>query len=448
MARFLLCTVPLTGHIGPGLPIARELVERGHEVRWYTGRKFHPEVEATGARFEPLRAAPDFNDSEFETAFPGVSQRTGLDAFKFGAKRIFLDSAIGQLEDLRNILAEFRADVLLSDMTLLGSLFVYEKGGPVRAAYAIWPLTIDSRDTAPFALGLPPSSSPAGRLRNCLLYWLFDHVLFRDVNAYYDGVRAKAGLPPSRTGLLNDLVSSHLHIQGTTPLFEYPRSDLPPQVHFVGPLLPNPSPDFVPPAWWGELLEERRPVVHVTQGTATTETEQLIIPALRALADEAVMVVATTGGEAVESLDLDWLPSNARLERFIPHYHLMPHVDAMVTNGGYGGVQMALANGVPLVAAGRTEEKPEVCARVEWAGVGINLKTNRPSPAQIQQALRAVLNNPRYRWNARRIQAGIRRHNAPVEAAVLLERLAATRQPVTASLHEVQEENSADSRTP
>jgi hypothetical protein len=56
LARFLLCTVPLTGRIGPGLPIARALVERGHEVRWYTGRRFRAKVEATGARFEPLRA--------------------------------------------------------------------------------------------------------------------------------------------------------------------------------------------------------------------------------------------------------------------------------------------------------------------------------------------------------------------------------------------------------
>jgi UDP:flavonoid glycosyltransferase YjiC (YdhE family) len=188
--------------------------------------------------------------------------------------------------------------------------------------------------------------------------------------------------------------------------------------------------------------------VHVTQGTATTGTEQLIIPALRALADEAVLVVATTGGKAVESLDLDRPPSNARLERFVPHYHLMPHVDAMITNGGYGGVQTALAHGVPLVAAGGTEEKPEVCARVEWAGVGINLKTNRPNPAQIRQALRAVLNGPHYRRNIGRIQADIARHDAPVEAVMLLERLAETKQPVTVPLHEVQKENSTDTHTP
>ena len=163
-------------------------------------------------------------------------------------------------------------------------------------------------------------------------------MLFRDVDAYYDRVRADVGLAPSRAGLLNDAVSAHLYLQGTTQLFEYPRSDLPPQVHFIGPFLPGPTPDFVPPAWWEEMLEERRSIVHVTQGTAATEAEQLLVPTLGALADEDVLVVATTGGKPVESVGLDPLPANARLESFVPHHHLLPHVDAMVTNGGYGGV--------------------------------------------------------------------------------------------------------------
>ncbi len=34
MARFLIATQPITGHILPALPIVRTLVQRGHEVRW------------------------------------------------------------------------------------------------------------------------------------------------------------------------------------------------------------------------------------------------------------------------------------------------------------------------------------------------------------------------------------------------------------------------------
>ena len=78
----------------------------------------------------------------------------------------------------------------------------------------------------------------------------------------------------------------------------------------------------------------------MTQGTAQTDPEQLLIPpSLRALAEEEVLVVATTGGKPVESVRLHPRPTNVRLERFIPYYHLLPHIDAMVTNAGYGRVR-------------------------------------------------------------------------------------------------------------
>ena len=110
----------------------------------------------------------------------------------------------------------------------------------------------------------------------------------------------------------------------------------------------------------------------------------------RSLARDDVLVVATTGGPDPGPLRRG-LPANDRLERFVPHDLLLPHVDVMVTNGGYGGVQQALANGVPLVVAGDSEDKPEVAARVQWSGTGINLHTGRPSQAMVARAVRRVL---------------------------------------------------------
>jgi len=105
----------------------------------------------------------------------------------------------------------------------------------------------------------------------------------------------------------------------------------------------------------------------------------------------------------------------------------------MVTNGGYNGVQAALAHGVPLVAAGQTEEKPEICARIEWAGVGINLKTKTPTPTQLKNAVQKILESPHYRQKTQLIQADIARYDAPTLAANLLEQLAAKKQPVFVS---------------
>jgi UDP:flavonoid glycosyltransferase YjiC (YdhE family) len=102
----------------------------------------------------------------------------------------------------------------------------------------------------------------------------------------------------------------------------------------------------------------------------------------------------------------------------------------MVTNGGFGGVQAALAAGVPLVVAGGTEDKPEVAARVAWSGAGVDLRTGTPDAAALRRAVDAVLADPSYRAAARRIAADAASHDALAEIAA---ELAAARVPAQVS---------------
>jgi UDP:flavonoid glycosyltransferase YjiC (YdhE family) len=426
MARFLFATVPVPGHVNPGLPLARALVQRGHDVRWYTGQRFRAAVEATGAQFLPMHPRLDYDASDLDAAFPGRKGLSGLAGMKWDLKHIFLDAIPVQVEELRRLLRELPIDALIADPGFMG-VGALGKGAPPYAHYGISALTLKSRDTAPFGLALPPDASALGRLRNGALHLAFQHLLFRDVNVYATRLRARLGLPPLPGSVL-DSFSPYLYLQAGTAAFEYPRSDLPPQVHFVGPLLPELPQDAALPAWWGDL-EGGRPVVVVNQGTIATNPQDLIVPALQALADENLLAVAVTGGPPAANLGAA-LPANARVAPFIPFGALLPHADLMLTNGGYGGVQFALAHGVPLVVAGVTEEKPEIAARVAWSGAGINLKTGTPTPEQIRSAVREVLDQPQYREHARRIQADYRRHSGADAAAALLERLAATGRPV------------------
>ena len=194
-------------------------------------------------------------------------------------------------------------------------------------------------------------------------------------------------------------------------------------------MLPEPSIDYIPPGWWNELKENKL-VVHVTQGTIANNPDDLIIPTLQALANEDLLVVATTGGKPIETIKLTQIPTNARIETFIPHYHLLPHVDVMITNGGYGGVQMALAHGIPLIAAGKSEDKPEICALIKYSGVGINLKTKTPTPTQIIKAFKQLMLNTNYQKKAQFIQSKMQSLDAPTIAVNLLQNLAATKQPI------------------
>jgi UDP:flavonoid glycosyltransferase YjiC (YdhE family) len=262
-------------------------------------------------------------------------------------------------------------------------------------------------------------------MRNRLLQGLVQHGLFRSVQSHYELVRRRVGVGPSPSGwLFSDAMSPHAFLQGCTPGFEYPRTDMPVQVQFVGPFLPPEEPTFVEPAWWSEL-RSGKPVVHVTQGTVATSPQQLIVPTLQALAGEKVLVVATTG--RAPARELSGHGPNARIERFIPYAHFMPHVDVMITNAGYGGVQSALAHGVPLIAAGTSEDKPEIARRIAWSGAGIDLRTNTPTPERILEAFRALMSEPRYRENARRLRDEIMRTDAPTRAVEVIEQLAGIR---------------------
>lgn len=48
--------------------------------------------------------------------------------------------------------------------------------------------------------------------------------------------------------------------------------------------------------------------------------------------------------------------ANARVVEYVLFDELLPRADLLVTNGGFGGTQLAFAAGVPLVMCGTTEE--------------------------------------------------------------------------------------------
>jgi UDP:flavonoid glycosyltransferase YjiC (YdhE family) len=368
-------------------------------------------------------------DSDTIAARHPESQRlTGVAAVRWALSNVFFKPVPKQVADLRRLVNDRPPDVLACDSTFVGGGVLHELTGLPWATVGMFPLGLRSRDTAPFGPGLQPSTTPLGRVRNHALNEIFERIVLRQARAQYQDIRAELGLPKLTAPLL-DAISPALHLQNGVTEFEYPRSDLPSQVHFVGALVP-PSTHVPLPEWWDEIESADRPIVHVTQGTTVKDLDDLVLPTIRLLAGDDVLVVANIGDR--DPATFGPLPTNARVARFIPHDRLLPRAAAMITNGGYGAVQTALLHAVPLVVAGNTEDKPEVAARVAWSGAGINLRTARPAPARLRAAIDAILDDGDYRRNAERLRTAYRKVDAGLRSAELLERLASTRQPVRA----------------
>jgi MGT family glycosyltransferase len=407
MARVVIAISPIYGHVAPLRMIAEDLVRRGNSVTVLTGSRFREFVEATGATFVPLSGYADFDNRRIEEWLPDRPAEAGPDQLNFDFQHVFIDAMPDQHHSLQRVLAEAGDEpvVVLHDQSFLGSVPVLLGAAGIRPAAVIGigmiPLQVSSIDTAPPGLGLPPDSSPAGRERNRAANAAVQGELFGASQAYFVDALHALGITKEPPFVLDGLVTlPDQFLQLTVPSMEYPRSDAPATLRYVG-ALPSVIHDSVElPSWWPEVLQADRVVV-VSQGTlATTDLSELVEPSLRALADLDALVVATTGRAA----DLKNVPTNARVADFVPFDRLLPHADLLISNGGYGGVQQALTYGVPLVLAGVSEDKIEVTARTAWTGAAINLATQRPAVDQIRSAAREVLDTPSYRENANRLR--------------------------------------------
>lgn len=404
MASILIASVPIHGHVTPLLAIARHLVDRGDDVRFLTGTRFADAVRTTGARHLALTGDADYDDRvDHDARLPGREKLHGLKAVAFDIEHMFLRPVPAQVDALLAAHTEQPADALLADPTFVGAAFLLGYPRAQRPAVvdcSMLPLSLASRDVAPFGLGLAPARW-GNRIRNAALDLVTRTALSR-ITALSDEIYRRMHGTDMPFSVMDWARHAEAIVQFTVPSFEYPRSDIPSTVHFAGPLSAHGS-QAVLPTWWGDL-DSGRPVVHVTQGTiANKDYTQLIAPTAGALADDDVLVVVSTGGRPLETLPP--LPPNVRAAEYLPYDELLPRTDVFVTNGGYGGVQYALRHGVPIVVIGGKEDKPEVGARVAWSGVGVQIRRDRPTVPELRRAARRVLEDPSFRGSARRIAA-------------------------------------------
>ena len=425
MSRYLITCTPAHGHVVPLLQIARHLLSRGHDVSFLTSSRYAERVQAAGARFLPLPVDADVDLDDADGAFPERRGLTGPAALRFDMSNLFVHPGAAQLAAVRAELEARPVDAVLTEPLFVGGALLqllpaHER--PPVVVLGIFPLGARSADTAPFGLGVTPLPGPLGRLRNAALRTVAERAIFGGVQKEADAM-ARREVGRDLGGFVLDWAGrADAYVQFTVPEFEYPRPDLPVTVHFAGPLPPSPS-DPVLPEWWSDL-DGTRTIVHVTQGTiANSDFGQLVQPTIAALAASDALVVVSTGGRPVDAL-AGKLPDNVRVAAYLPYDRLLPLVDVLVTNGGYGGVQQALAHGVPLVVAGQTEDKVEVCARVGWSGAGVNLRTSTATPAQVARAVERVRSDSSYRANAERIGAAMRDADAWRELDRSLDELA------------------------
>ncbi len=419
--RVLFASMPPDGHFRPLTGIAAHLSARGHDVRWYAGPQYGRKLDALGMTYFPYCRASEITGENLNDLFPERASLKGPRMLSFDLEKFFVANVDNHFHDIVAIRSEFPFDVLLCDGAMYVEQLVAERLGIPVFAVALTMVMPDSQSPPPF-FGLRPARTIVGRTQHRVVRHLLASTIKRGVLTYNEILASHdlAPIPPDGFPHAPMASARRVFLNGS-PGLEFPGYRPLDNAEYVGPLVPAPTAlrhdAPLPPA----VLDPGATVMAVSQGTVDhTDPTKLIIPALDVLKDGPYVVVATTGGSQTAELRQRFAAPNIIIEDFIDYDVLFPHVDVFVTNGGFGSVLAAIRHGVPVVAAGKTEGKNDINARIGHNRLGVDLRKERPKPASIHAAVVRVLADPTYSANVGALRAELESYDpmARIEAAL------------------------------
>ena len=242
----------------------------------------------------------------------------------------------------------------------------------------------------------------------------------------YTAIRKRYGLPPLRSmweavegdiTLMPDLPEFMPVVRGTAPSFRY-----------IGPLLWDANMGL--PSWFSKL-QPGRPTIYFTMGS--TGDTKFFEEAVRVFGNTEFQVLITTGGLA----EIPNPPPNVFIAKYAPGDALMAVSDVVVSHGGNGTVYQALSCGVPIIGFPTMFDQEINMRQVVSLGIGMQMSNKEYSGPALDRAVRAIVNETRYRDRCRQLAARISRMDGRRRAALhihdFLEHRNPKEHPVTAT---------------
>jgi MGT family glycosyltransferase len=402
--KILFATIPGDGHVNPLTGLAVHLKQKGCDVRWYTGTLYAEKIARLGVHFYPFKKAIDISGEEFQKLMPErEKRRSRIARLRWDLENVFISRAPEYYADLEDIYREFAFDAVVADCTFLAIPYIRHLLKVPVINIGVLPLIESSKDLAPTGLGMVPANSFSGKLKQAILRRIADKLIFGAPNKLLFRLLEEKQVPHRRHSVFDmSIQQSDIFLQSGTPGFEYARTDLSKNIRFIGPLLPYSAGQQAEP-WFDGRVPEYDKIILVTQGTVEKDVNKILVPTLEAFKNTDTLVIATTGGSRTAELQKRYPQKNLIIADFIPFDDVMPYASVYVTNGGYGGVLLAIQNKLPMVVAGVHEGKSEIAARIGYFRIGINLKTETPTISDIKKAVKTVVETSIYERNAGRL---------------------------------------------
>ena len=393
--NFLFTTWEGGGNLTPVRVAARKLLTRGHRVRVMSDECNRPEFEASGATFNPWRRAPNRKDRSPESqTFRDWAAATPQEGLLGVIRDNWCGPALAYAEDVIEELRREPADLVVTCEALFGVMAGCESIGQpfvnLCPNISLTPLP----GIPPLGPGLAPARNEeeramhAGIAQACAA--MFDSGL-PALNAARDSL----GLG-TLDRLLDQFRAAEVELLATSPAFDFPCSELPERVRYVGPQVGDPlwARHWTSP--WP--ASDKRPLVAVSFSTTFQNHAAVLQKVIDALAPLPARVLVTLGG-AIRTGELK-PADNCVLVESAPHTQVMREAAFVVTHGGHGTVMSALLSRTPMLVIPHGRDQNDNAVRVTERGAGLSLLPDASAEA-IRGACERLLSEPSFRMAAR-----------------------------------------------
>ena len=365
MSKIVFFCIPAHGHTNPTLGVVRELVDRGHEVWYYSYNSFREKIESAGAKF----VSCDDYDVE-QNLSPKDATKVGKDlAF---STQILVDTTLALDHMVCEDMKRLEPDCIVADsMAVWGKAVALKLGIPFISS------------TTTFAFNQHSAKIMKKSMGELLSMIISMPKISKNIKRLQDnGYPVKSVLDIIQNDDKTDtIVYTSSQFQPCADTF----SD---KYAFVGPSV-RPASCYI--------KKEKEKLIYISMGTVTNDLLKFYKNCISALGNTDYQVIMSIGNlVAIE--DLGKLPENISVFSHVDQIAVLTQADVFLSHCGMNSVNESLYYQVPLIMYPQTSEQGGVATRVFQLGAGIRLE--KITPSAICEAVKQVLTNPSYRKNA------------------------------------------------
>lgn len=405
--RILIATLGSHGDVLPFIAIAKELKERGHDIRFYSNPYFERYAKDVGIAFVPIGTA-----DEYLTLLGTVPSKDPIKAFRYVAQA-FMKATPLTYEAME-------ADILPGETVTVGSSFLFacrllrEKHGVPTITVHLAPSTFRST-THPPRMGSLHMTAATPKLIQRLVWaatdkFFFDPLLTKPFNQ----IRSGLDLSPIHR-MMKEWIHQADKVIGMFPeWFAMPQPDWPRHVVFAGFPLYDHGEQVGLPENVREFIGGGEAPIVFTAGTATASEQGFFATSV-----EACKLIGRRGilvSQFAEQMPAS-LPTSILHVPYAPFSRLLPHAAAFVHHGGIGTTSQAFRAGVPQLIRPVAYDQFDNSFRAVQLGVAVELSSPRYTIQKVADALTRLLESHPIRKRCDKVKAKFNEEQAAQRAA-------------------------------